>query len=273
MTITRGVSFPDYQALPGVNWSTLKAMHVSPLHYRYGITAPRVETDAMRFGRAVHVAVLEPDALPLEVVVWDGGTRRGKEWDAFVAANHDRTILKRPEYLRCLAIRDAVHAHKAASSLLKGQSEISIEWTDADSGIACKARIDHLCDGSMSDLKTTTSVDERDFGNVAGRLLYHGQAAFYAAGLERCDADAFDTPAHLIAVESEPPHDVAAFRVTDAQMHAGRELVRELLYRLAECRERDEWPGRYESEQELFLPPWLLTDDTGLGITIGGETA
>lgn len=274
MTATSGLSFPAYQALPGVNWSTLKHMADSPLHYRHHLTTPRSDTPAMRFGRAVHTAVLEPDRFPLEHIIWDGGDRRGNAWKEFAAANADRTILKTDEYAACLAVRDAVRAYAPAANLLRGESEVSIEWTDAETGIACKARLDHIHAGAIVDLKSTSSVDAHDFERTAADLLYHGQLSMYRRGLAACGADFCDDAPVIIAVESSAPYDVAVFEPTDDALRIGDGLVSDLLFRLAECRARDSWPGRFDGPQPLTLPPWLMgDDDTGLGIQVGGASA
>ena len=265
MTLLRGLSFEDYQALPGVNWSSLKSLAVSPKLYRYALTAPRTETDAMRFGSAVHCAVLEPDAFPIRYELWDGGDRRGNAWKEFAAMHEDKVILREADYSRCLAVRDAVRAYGPAAALLTGQSEISAQWVDSATGIACKGRFDHVSAAGLTDLKTTTSIDAHDFEMTAAKLLYWGQGAMYRRGLEACDSEAFDTPVRIVAVESAEPFDVAVFRLSDDALRAGDALVSDLLYRLGECTARDEWPGRFDNEQSLTLPPWLLSDETADG--------
>src|SRR5512137_1961899 len=99
----RHETFPAYAALPGVNWSTLREMAKSPLHYQYRCTHPLEDTPQMRLGRIIHTAVLEPDALLHEVVTWEDGVRRGKVWDAFAEANADKTIVSGDEYETALA--------------------------------------------------------------------------------------------------------------------------------------------------------------------------
>lgn len=273
MTITNGVPFADYCAIDAVNWSTLKEMAKSGAHYRHRLTNPRTDTASLRFGRAVHTAVLEPDRFALEYAVWDGGRRGTNAYKEFEAVNAGRTILTEDEYGTCLATRDAVRSHPAAAPLLAGPSEIVLEWTDYDTALPCKARLDkaYLC--SPVDLKTTTSTDPDDFGRTSGSLLYHGQLAFYQRGLQACDPRGHRDAPRIIAVESDAPYDVVVYRLPDDALMAGDQLVSDLLAHVASCRSRDEWPGRFDTEQELHLPAWLMPGDVGLGITIGGESA
>lgn len=254
-----GMSFEEYAALPGVNFSTLKDMGASPLHYHHRLTEPREDTPRMSMGRAVHTAVLEPDRFALEYAVWSGPRRAGKEYEAFVAANPGRTILRVDEYERCLAMRDAVRGNRDARKLLRrGKPEVVLKWVDPWTRLRCKARLDWLDRGALTDLKTTADIDAHDFGRLAGRMAYHGQLAFYRSGLDALDHPA--APVRILAVEADPPHDVGVFRLPDEVLDAGRDMVDELLAKVRKHRNARRWPGRYQGEQLLELPPWMLTD-------------
>ena len=248
------IDFDAYRALPGVNWSLLREMDKSPAHYAYRREHEKPDSARLLFGRAVHTAVLEPDDLPLQYAVYEGKTRRGKEWDAFVESNPGKSILKPDEYRTCLAVRDAVLANPDAAALLTGTSEVAVQWEDAKTGIACKGRVDHVLGDGFIDLKTTTNIDAWAFTNVSAKMHYHAAAAFYARGLDAASAC-------LIAVEVNAPYDVGVFRFTDDALLAGAQKVDDLLAHLATCLERDEWPGRYSGEQDLNVPEWMVDPD------------
>lgn len=252
------MNFAAYCQVDAVNWSTLKCMSASPLHYRHRLETPRDDTPAMRFGRACHTAVLEPDRFPLEWVVFDG-RRAGNAWAEFAAVNADRGILTRSEYETALAVRDAVHAHPAAAKLLAGcEYEQTVLWNDPDTGIACKARPDAVNKRTLVDLKTTRTIDARKFGRVAYDLDYFGQLAFYAEGLAITTGRYYE--AFIVAVESECPHDVGVFAVEPDSLAAAADRSHEYLERVAQCRTADDWPGRFAEAQTLELPPWALDD-------------
>lgn len=255
------MSFRDYAELPAVNWSTLKAMAKSPLHYQHELLSPRADTPAMRFGRACHTAVLEPDRFPLEWVLYEG-RRAGNAWTEFAAEFASKGILTVDEYETALRVRDAVHAHPAAAALLAACTfEQTVEWSDPGTGIACKARPDAFKPGTVVDLKTTRTIDARRFARVAYELDYFGQLAFYAEGLAiSSGAGAFEP--FIIAVESDEPHDVAVFGIEPESLEAATDMAHDLLERLAECRATGEWPGRYAEAMTLELPPWALDDGT-----------
>ena len=270
--ISRSLPFSEYLRLEGVNWSSLKHMARSPKHYQFERTPPPSETRAMVKGRAAHTAILEPEQYPLEYVVFPGPRRAGKEWDQFETQNMDRTILTRSEDGLAVAMRDAIRGHPVADALLSGGlAEQVIEWVDPETGLLCKARLDYLRPDALVDLKTTADLDPHRFPALVYRMGYHGQLAFYLRGLKALGLD--DHPAHLVAVESAAPHDVAAFAVEPGAITVGDELVSRLLDRLAECQATGEWPGRYPGESVLTIPSWAFVEGEELGITINGEAA
>lgn len=251
------MNFEDYTDLRGVNFSLLKEMARSPRHYQHRLHHRRPDTPAMRFGRAVHCAVLEPDLFPVRWTLYDG-RRSGNSWLEFVSVNADKSILTVDEYESVLAIRDAVRAHKVARRLLRwGKPELTLRWVDEKTRIRCKARLDWLAPGStLVDLKTTRDIDNRIFGRVSERMLYPSQLAFYRRGLVANGHG--PGPAYIIAVEPEAPFDVAVFEVTEDVLMAGDLIVHDLLHKVRECRRRRRWPGRYESAEPLDFPVWAL---------------
>lgn len=263
MGIIRNMSHIDYRAAPGVNFSTLKSMLISPLQYRHDRDTPREDTPAMALGRATHTSVLEPDQFALEYAVFRGPRRAGKTWDAFEAANADRTILKVEEYETALSIRDAVRRNASAHSLLTGGTpEVSLFWDDAATGLRCKARLDYVQEAefmvNVVDLKTTRTIEPTGFMREAASRGYHLQAGWYAHAYEAATGrrpDAF----HFVSAQNAPPHDVVVYIVPRLLLDAGyRECVR-LLERVAECERTQRWPGIVgDAVLDLELPPWAV---------------
>jgi hypothetical protein len=248
-------------------------MGTSPAHYSYHLTHPLEDTDAMLLGRAVHTAVLEPDSLPLEYAVWRGGKRVGAEWKEFAGANADRDILTEVQYEKALAIRDAVRSHPVAAQLLaKGDAEVPLTWTDAETGLACKCRVDWLTGRSFVDLKTTRDLSERRFANTIEDLAYFGQLAFYRMGVGALLKTVAEPPL-IIGVESEAPHDVGVFAVSSDWLWAGDDLAHELLAKVAECTASGEWPGRYPKKVTLERPYWASDGENDVKdlVSFGGS--
>lgn len=281
-----GVSREEYDRLGRVNWSNLKLMAKSPAHYRFNQLKKRAGTDAMKVGRATHVAVFEPEAFASTCVLWDGGTRRGKEWDKFKAAHEGREILTEVEHEKCVAIGAAVRADATAAQYLAGgKSELTILWTHTVPAVGqlpgysidAKARVDFAADvGALVDLKTTRDASPEGFGRDSWRLGYHAQAAIYSDAYFAVTGRRL--PYVLVAVESEAPYAVQTYRVPDIALELGREHYRGLMDRLALCRSENRWPAYGDGEMELNLPRWAMPFDededvTGMDLVVHNQEA
>lgn len=265
----------DYSKLDAVNWSTLKFMRASPLHYATALKRPVADTPAMAVGRATHCLTFEPAKFFGEFAIWRGERRAGEEWSRFLVENPGKTVLKGEDHARAQAIANAVRADIASGSILQyGEAERVIVWQDDETKLWCKGRLDWLC-GSVVDLKTTTEIEPRKFAASAYRYGYCHQLAMYRWGVETA-LGLTGLPCHIIAVESEAPHDVAVYRLSDVDLACALDEVRELLRRVAACRTENRWPGRFATEAELPMPRYAWNDDESaheLGLTINGKAA
>jgi hypothetical protein len=252
------VTFEEYVAIKALNFSTLKEVQRSPLHYLHRVENGREDTSSLALGRAFHTAVLEPDRFPIDYVVFHGKRRHGKDWDAFDLANTGRTILRLDEYETVLAMRDAVRRSPIAMRYLQGgRAEQTITWTERVNGVElpCKARLDYIGD-AIADLKSTKDAGAREFGRTAARFGYHLQLTWYRRGARA--ALGLEPSLKLIAAETTKPHDVAVYTVTPDQILAADEVINDLLSSVASCRATDHWPGVGEEEQPLDLPGWAM---------------
>ena len=63
------MSFQLYSQIEAMNWSRLKVIDKSPLAFQWALRHPREETEAMAFGTAFHLALLEPELFQESYVV------------------------------------------------------------------------------------------------------------------------------------------------------------------------------------------------------------
>ena len=266
--IYKDLSNEEYHRGPGLSASGLRMLDKSPLHYK---TAPRADTEALRFGTAVHCAVLEPERFGREYVCApEGADRRTKEgkaaWAEFEASAEGKTILKPEDHKNLLGMAAAVREHRLAGKLFSGGvSEQSIFWNervyyggDREADILCKCRPDYvkrLHNGPVIvDLKTTRDAGAAKFQRSAyWDWGYHIQAAHYLRGFEAATGEA--ARAFLfVAVEKEPPWAVNVFQAAPDFLAAGTMRAEELYKIFAACEENGEWPGYPEAVRELRLP-------------------
>lgn len=280
--VYEGVSSEAYHALPYCSNSRLTLLKRSPAHLRADLAAPAEVTDAMRIGTAIHSAVLEPadfaarytvagqcDAVKKdgERCTHNGVARVGGIWGCGVKGHtpdgeRDRLeIITRADYAACRAVAGAVQAHPKVGRLLTGDgmNELTVIWDDAETGVRCKARIDRLAKhpkagGVLVDLKTTADAREQAFGRKVYDLGYYRQFGMYQDALRAHGVDTLHMV--IIAIERDAPYAVAGYRLSEAAADAGREELRVLMRRYAECAERDEWPGYPDDITELSLPDW-----------------
>lgn len=268
----KSIPFSEYLQIDALNWSKLKEMRRSALHFHHAEQATVEDNSRLAMGRAVHTAVLEPFRFVDTYAVFSGARRQGKAWEAFEAENAGKTILKVDEVQTAMNAAAAVRRHPLAGRLLHaGKAEQSITWTDPKTGIACKARPDWIDVDSRSllDLKTTGDIAMRRFGTIAARFGYHCQIAWYVRGLRENGIEI--EQARIVAVEYDAPFDVGVFAVDDDLLFAADEEVSQLLGRVKWCRDNKAWDGNYTSEVPLELPAWWYGEDEAeLGIEIKG---
>lgn len=251
-----------------VNWSTLKSIGISPKHYLHVLATPRTDTEAMQLGRLTHCALFEPQTFCERYVVspnfhrgmndetaiskgYAGGKQAAVAWDLIA---RDKEVVAEEMWSSAKSMRDAILADPVASAfIVGGHQEQHIEWTDTETGIECRGRVDHV-NGHLSDLKTSRSLVtcERD----AARFGYHAQIAWYWDGLQASGVDVADEPA-LVFVESTPPWDTLVLTFNEEDLAMGRRVYRRHLDRLAECRRTGNWPGMSNGfARRIELPTW-----------------
>lgn len=254
----------DYDQVQAVNFSRLKNIGRSPAHYLAALKGAVTETDEMRLGRAVHLAIFEPKIFEKCVVRWEGKVRNGKAWEEFEADHCGELILTAKQHADCLELSAAVRRHPLAKPYLtEGASEVTLRWdlektADGFPGwkFPCKGRVDRLTPNFIADVKTTFDAEPEHFAKSAWNLDYAVQGAWYVDGHKAITGRRL--PYVLIVVEKEPPFEVLVFRLSDLSYRLGRERYRTWLDTLAHCNREKRWPGYAEGELELDPPSWVL---------------
>ena len=225
-----------------VRFSHLRAYGRSGMHgyqARFGIEAE--ETYAMERGTAVHALVFNTR----KVVAYPGAQRRGKEYDAFVAAHPDTEILTAAEYEKARGMADAVLACEVARPYLTGLTEQTIlfKWMGED----CRSTPDVRGDGFVTELKSCSVSEPMRFNWHALRMHYHAQMRYeaIAANVPTC---------YLVAVEATPPHPVTAFKLTQRALEQGEKLLMLWMERLRGCEQSKQWMPYVSSIVDLDVP-------------------
>jgi hypothetical protein len=261
-----GYNAVDYHAkiLGLVNNTALGYIAKSPAHYRAYVDGLLTddETPALAFGTAFHAAMLEPDRFDAAYVVQpDFGDCRFKEAkanrDAWRSAHTGSIVIDQDDMKAIHGMRASIARHPIAGRLLEGgDAEVTMRWTDKETGIECKARADYYVPSRRLcvDLKTIEDASGDGFRRSVARYAYHRQAAHYLNGL-----DALGLPVDFflfLVVEKSPPYDCVVYTLDNASLTRGRQDVERAMTRLAECLATDRWPGYSDSILSISVPTW-----------------
>jgi len=185
----------------------------------------RKETLPMIFGRAYHVAMLEPNEFNDKVLVFNSATRTTKGYKEFKADNPKApTIILQKEYDKIMYMQDVLFSHNEVKDLLQkeGEREIANAWKDKDTNVFCKGKADYRNGTTLIDLKTTGDGSHWGFSNSCKKYGYDRQSAFYMDGFG-CNEFVF------ITQEKERPYNVSIFYAGDEFVERGRQEYKYLL--------------------------------------------
>lgn len=258
----------DYHSGPGTSKSQLDKIAESPLTYWSSYLDPerpeRKQTDAMVFGSAVHVAVLEPDLITQKIVVEPGFNRRTEkgraEASAFAEEHKAKIILSPEDHQRMLKVRDAVYRDPAARALLtNGMPEQSLFARCPETGELIKCRPDWLTyAGGMIDVKTTKDASGFGFGREASTYRYDVSAGWYT-NIPRILFGELPPFFVLLAVEPTYPFNVGVYEVEPPVRESGLQKGMRDLRRLIQCRAENRWPSYTDGAvQPLQFPAYAM---------------
>lgn len=224
-------------------------------------------TPALLFGQALHAYVLEgagifnrrfavaPDC--------DRRTKEGKErWLNFAAQNLLKPLISMEDYVKIKGIKTAIGAHPSANTILmSGNSEITIIWIDAETGILCKGRLDRIpsgVEGVIIDLKSTRDASEHAFCRSIISYGYARQGAMYMEGCF-CAGELETDRFILIAVESELPYRVEVYNLDSDFLGWGYDEFHRLMRLEKKCRDQGIYPHFQNPGIIDLMKPGYLT--------------
>lgn len=260
MTFEETMALPDgiyddiredwYHKIPRVSSTYLRKLAKNPALTQ----VQEEETEAMSLGSLVHCIVLEgKDAFRERYAVLPdiphhkNSNAYKSEMAAFCESNVGKEIVDGKQMDVALGCANAIKDHPLASLLLaetQGKPEVSILWTDAETGIKMKCRIDRLPSPrtrALIDLKTTSDSSRSGFLRSIAKYAYDVQSSVYLRGARSAgiQADSFI----FVACQTSPPYQVLTCMLDDAWIAYADAEVSRLLMIEAECRELGFYPN------------------------------
>lgn len=267
--IYKGLSYAEYDAIPALRSTYLKRF----LHCPAASQVKDEETEALRFGIAAHVGVLEGmEELKKRyafIPKFEGDKRSGQYKTIKAATIQDAGVLDKivldfDDYEAIKGIRSSILSHPTASLFIgKHEPELTAVWKDKETGLICKARFDvapYMKLRAITDLKTTVTASEGGFAREISNHGYYFSAAFYLEGASEAMKEKIDIFA-IIAAEKKPPYRVEVHELSQEYIEYGNAMFHKALRKEKECQKL----GMYEPFLNAGVivqekPGYLLVD-------------
>ena len=234
--------------------SGAKKILTCPALFHYEREHGQAPKDVFDFGTVAHTLILGKggDIYVIDCADWKlkkhQEERKAKRAEGF-------TVINRADLLAASRLARAVKKHPVASAVLStGEAEKSLFWTDAETGVTRRGRVDWLRDNAIVDVKTCADASPTGFAKACANFGYDMQAAWYTDGIEHLTGDRL--PFLFIAVEKTAPHLVAVYQLDDFALERGANRNAEALRIYAECESTGTWPGYSPDIETLSLPRW-----------------
>jgi len=268
--IHQNVSYEEYDSWDAIRATHLKEARTSFKHMRAVVTGEKwKDSPGLTMGRICHTAILEPERYKTDVVVYDGGARRGKDWLAFKADNEGAEIIKASEQGTVDMIQAAVLSDSLCKDMIsESLHEVSLLWKNERYGYG-KARLDILGNPYFADLKTTSFIDVYKFKRQFFDLGYDIQYGWITEGLSVLGRKDNDMAAYAIVAEAKVPFDVVTYELEGDVINHGRKEAVALAAGYNACKAVNSFPGVCNQTLiTLSLPEYLKEK---IEIKIGNE--
>ena len=254
-----------------ISKSGLDKIESSPLdywwHYLRPVRDPHKPTEAMNFGTAVHLAVLEPNEFDKTYVAMPTINKRTNVGKAEIQSLqamcevNNQVLIDPLDFDTVRRIRDAVFKHPTAKLLFQnGLAEQTFMFEEPNTGAKCKIRPDWLDQNSglIVDLKTTEDASNAGFIKSATKYKYYKQAPFYYDGMESLGHERSGFV--FVNVEKTEPFKIGIHYLDARSTQFGRDEYLRNCETYVKCLESGIWKGYDEKINEVSLPEWVFNE-------------
>ena len=182
----------EYRSHPAISRSELWWIDRSPEYFQYRKQHPPEPTPSLLFGQVAHKLLLEPEDFETDFAVApavDRRTRDGKAaWEEFLLTVGERKPVDAATYEQAAEMIAVARTVPLVNAYLDGAHELPLFWTDPDTGIECKCRLDAMVRDEnrvpvIVDYKTANDASYKAFLKDVVNYGYYFQAAMYSEGV------------------------------------------------------------------------------------------
>lgn len=239
----------EYREAPGISHSQLIKLKDSPEKFKYLQEHPEEPTEALIFGQAFHMYVLQHNIFYDNFAIAPGCDKRttpGKKiWNDFCENSKGKTVITLKMFEQIEEMTKKLLSNPLVKVLLNGEHEKEFFWTDKHTGEKCKCRVDvlSLIKGRrvITDLKSADSAETSVFMRKAIEYHYHTQAAYYTDGVKVNINE--DTDFVFVVIEKKPPYAINVLQADDLFIKYGQNECRQLLNTYHDCNVSGNWYG------------------------------
>ena len=264
------ISTEERGSLPGMSYSGTKEFSRSPNHYQvYKNKKRKPPTPAMVFGRAMDLAIFEPEKYKKTVFVNPFKDKRGDKFKAWELKLPPRAIIlprgagtpTNPGIDILNAMVDALANKPLIMDILQadGMAQPSGLFKDPNYDFFWKVNPDWIVYGAtVVDYKTAASAGYDAFSKQIGNLGYDIQAGINQLGTSIITG--IEHEYKWIVQEKDPPYDAMVYVAEEELLDAARHRMRKIAAFYSWCLENDDWPGYPDEEVYIGLKPWRKTE-------------
>lgn len=259
----------EYHAHPAISASGLKILATkTPRHFQHLYLEDGLkESKALEFGKAAHMALLEPERFAGSYAVAPECDRRTKEgkalYAAFLEQYADAEHVSHANMQIIDSMRHSLSQKIAASAVLSdGHAEVSM-FAEID-GIQVRGRADWITNtGIIVDIKTAQDASESGFERDAYKYGYHIQAWLYRKLYQAITGNWI--PFVFLVIEKDAPHCVQVFTASDEMLALGELQGMAALEKYRYCTQHNRYDGYSDMIVPLGIPAYAMKQLENIG--------
>ncbi len=234
----------NYNGYKAVNNTALSYLKKSPAHYLAFLEGKTKQTQAMRFGIALHEGILEPEKFEQRAEIKlenkGEGIREKISKQKEYCEKEKKLLVSKTEFEVLQGISKVLHQNTFVINLLqKAKIELPLAWDYGETH--CKGRLDGIVEKeAIFDFKFVADANPNIFKYKAKFYGYHRQAFWYKTGALAHGLIGEHTPYYIIAVEKEYPFAYSITEISNSILKEGKEEADFLLQNLKKIQQGQE---------------------------------